>query len=204
MVKKQQNISINILAVLVLLFSLLLLSVGVGNAWFTSSQERGIKISVRVDEYNVKLYQLTTVEQQENATLVYTYNKNNKNSTSNYINLDYESLVPEEFINLKLKLVNEDNGAGVLLRYSLKLYACGVDEDTLIPINITLGSDFLQNEDYCYYVDESEVNKTFVKPNETILCTGFKIPYSSFKLLNGGETVRLELLLECADPNLGF
>ena len=201
MVKKQQNISINILAVLILLLSLLLLSVGVGNAWFTSSQDRGIKISVRVDEYNVKLYQLDI---QENSTLIYTYSKNNKNETDNYINLNSDILAPEQFINLKLKLVNEDSGAGVHLRYSLKLYACGVDEDTLIPINITLGSDFLQNEDYFYYVDNQDEHKTFAKPNETILCTGFKIPYSSFQLFNGGETIRIELVIECVDPNVGF
>ena len=46
MVKRKQNISINILAVLVLLLSVLLLSIGVGNAWFTSSQDKGIKISI--------------------------------------------------------------------------------------------------------------------------------------------------------------
>ena len=198
MVKRKQNISINILAVLVLLLSVLLLSIGVGNAWFTSSQDKGIKISIKVNEFNVALYQVTTVNQQENLDEVYTYRRNDREATSKYITLS-QMLQPEEEIDFKFKLVNNDAGAAVYLRYSLNLYACSVDADTNIPINVTLGEDFIQDGDYFYYVDSQDAYKTFAKTNETILCTGFTIPYSSFASFNGGETVRVELVIQCAN-----
>ena len=203
MIKRKQNVSINILAVLVLLLSVLLLSIGVGNAWFSSSQDKGIKISVKVNEFNVALYQVITVNQQETLNEVYTYRKNDREATSKYITLT-QMLQPEEEIDLKFKLVNNDAGSAVYLRYGLKLYACGVDEDTNIPINVALGEDFIQNGDYFYYVDSQDAYKTFAKTNEIILCTGFTVPYSSFSSLNGGETVRVELIIQCVNQSNEF
>lgn len=198
MIKRKQNISINILAVLVLLLSVLLLSIGVGNAWFTSSQDKGIKISVKVNEYNVSLYQVTTENQQDSLNEVYTYRKNDREVTTKYITLS-QMILPEEEIAIKFKLVNNDAGAAVYLRYSLNLYACTASAETNIPINVILGEDFIQEGDYFYYVDSQDDYTTFAKTNETILCTGFTIPYSSFASFNGGETVRVELIIQCVN-----
>ena len=203
MVKRKQNISLNILLVAVMLLLVLTLSIGAGNAWFVTEQNRGLHLSVRVSEFNVLLEQLTNDNGTETATEVYTYKKNNREETNKYVVIS-QMLAPDEEINLKLRLTNKDQGEGVYLRYSLNLYACGVDGDELIPINITAGEDFNKNGNYYYYVDSSDVNKTITKDTATILCTGFSIPYSSFQTLNGGETVKIELVVECANSVAEF
>ena len=203
MVKRKQNISLNILLVAVMLLLVLTLSIGAGNAWFVTEQNRGLHLSVRVSEFNVLLEQLTNNNGTETATEVYTYKKNNREETNKYVVIS-QMLAPDEEINLKLRLTNKDQGEGVYLRYSLNLYACGVDGDELIPINITAGEDFNKNGNYYYYVDSRDVNKTITKDTATILCTGFSIPYSSFQTLNGGETVKIELVVECANSVAEF
>ena len=203
MIKRKQNISLNILLVAVMLLLVLILSIGAGNAWFVTEQNRGYYFSVRVNEFNVLVEQLTNNGGSETATEIYTYKKNNIEQTNKYIVLS-QILAPEEEINLKLKLTNKDQGEGVYLRYCLNLYACGVDGDTIIPINITCGEDFNKNGNYYYYVDFNDTNKTITKDTATILCTGFSIPYSSFQTLNGGETVKIELVVECANSVAEF
>jgi len=203
MIKKTKNISINILAVLVTLFCLLLTCVGVGNAWFTTSQNKGMYVVVYINEYNLSLYQIKTVDEQEVSTPVYTYKKNDKYSYNNYLELS-APLKPEEFIDLKLKIVNEDAGGGVYVRYKFNIYICRAGEDEELAIDLTIGEDFKQDGEYYYYVDDQLNNKLFVTGGETILCTGFEIPYDVFKTLNGGETIRAELLVECVDLENGF
>jgi hypothetical protein len=203
MIKKKQNISINILAVVVLLFTVLLLSIGIGNAWFTSSQDRGIKISVKVSEYNVTLNQVIDGKNVE----VYTYKKNEreeeKGNATKFITLS-QMLMPEEDINLQFNLINNDNGAGVYLRYKLNVYACGVDEDTIVPINLNLGNDFIEDSGYYCYAEGVGNYIAFKKSDTITLCTSFAIPYSSFQAFDGGETVRMELIIECVDVGNSF
>ena len=143
----------------------------------------------------MSLYQVEGSE----STEVYTYKKNNQESTTKYINLS-QALQPDTFVDLKLNLVNNDAGASVYLRYKLELFACGAQGDTEIPINITLGDDFIQGkEDYFNYVDASDNKKLFANANSTILLTGFKISYNDFSAFENSNTVKLVLTVECTD-----
>ena len=203
MIKKTKNISINILVVLFVLLSLLCISVGVGHAWFTTNQNRGVQVVVRVNEYNLVLYQVTNNSETESSKVDYTYKKNDREGSSNYIVLK-DALLADEFNDLKLKVKNEDAGAGVYIKYQIKLFALTANAKTEIPIDVTLGENFELKNNYFYYVDTSSANKLLSNSNEVILLTGFTVPYSSFESFQGGETVMLELTIECCETNTNF
>ena len=149
MLKKTKNISINILTAVVILLSLLLVATGVTNAWFTTDGTRKLKLVFNVGQLNVKLYQ--TIGEEEIEVFTNSVNENAGNSAK-YITLTDE-ILPDQVVDLNLKLKNEDKGAGVYIRYQFALYACGVEEDILIPIDIQLPENetVVKDGDYFYY-----------------------------------------------------
>lgn len=203
MIKKTKNISINILVTLTVLLSLLCICVGNGNAWFTTSQNRGVEVIVRVNEYNILLYQVTKNGEEENSTLVYTYKKNDRDKTSNYITLDKE-LLPDAFNELKLKVKNDDAGAGIYFKYQFKVFAITANSEEEININLDVDENFTLKNNYYYYTGGGANNILFTNPEEVVLFTGFTIPYNEFKTFNGGETIRIELDIQCCETNVGL
>lgn len=217
MIKKTKSISINILTAVVILFSFLLATVGVGHAWFTSENHRGIQIVIDIGQLNLKLYENSIKTENQ----VFTNNTNESlGSAANYIDLNGK-LMPDTNIPLNLFLTNEDEGAGVYVRFSLKLVACKVTEDIEIPIEITIPTDsnIVKDGNYYYYTVKNVDNEgkiyrdstkdiLFEKPEDGIasikLTESFSIPFSSFENSNihGGETVKL--LLNVEGSSTGF
>lgn len=200
MIKRKSDISINVLTALVILFSILLLSVGVGNAWFSYNLDNGLYLIVKVGEFNVSLYQV----EGQNSTQVFTNSKNSTEANPSYIVFN-EMVVPEAVNELQLDLKNEDAGVTVLMRFKFQLYACDGVTDVLIPTTLDLGNDFVYRADgYNYYVDENKNNKIFLNNERITLFTGFIVGTEDFNKYENGATVKIVLTVECVDSSLGF
>ena len=197
MFKNVKNISINILTVLIVLFTLLTLSISVGNAWFTSAENRGFYVIMDIGQLNLKLYQ--TIDSKEYE--IFTNSKNEKQKTSNYVKLSGE-ILPEQFTDLNLTLKNEDEGIGTCIRFKFEVYACdNSGNSTLLPVNLTLGENIVQNGDYyCYGVNEDSFTYTkFNKSESLVLFTGFTLPFSSYEMVSSGETIKVALTIEAGN-----
>ena len=211
MIKRDRFSLIYLLLTVVITLSLFVSSVSFVNAWFITSHNKGIQIVINLSDMNLSLYQkFGNVE-----TLLNTNKENVGAETPSYITLSNNEIVPDVENELNLILENSDAGSGIYLRYSLKLIAQGVEFDqqsqryvkkeTIIPIELNLGDGIVENNDYYYYgiVDENGnlTDSTFFeKVGDTAarltLLTGFTVPYSSFKQMEGSETLKLVLSVE--------
>ena len=131
-----------------------------------------------------------------------------------------QKIEPEENVDLKLKLKNEDKGeTSVYIRFKFQLMARGVDEDTEIPIQIygftaakASTPGFVKEGDYYYYKEsslEGAQNALFAKDTSVDLLTSFNVPFSSFydeenenMIIKNSETVYIKLTIdESAESN---
>lgn len=183
MLKKTKGISINIVSVFVILTCLLLSCVGVTNAWFTSEHQNGVEIVVNIGDLKLSLYQKIG----DNYVQVFNNTENKTSANPNYIVLD-NKIVPDEDVNLNLKINNEDPGStSMYLRFKFELFIRGVEEDTLLPCNID-GFDeptetsygFTYNNGYYYYTNVNGENVQFAKSSSAILMESFNVDYSNF------------------------
>lgn len=201
----------NILFIATLLLALLVASVGVANAWFVASHRKGLQIIMQLGQMKILLYQ----EVSGNEILIKTNGDNAKEDDPTYITLEKEEIVPDEENELKLILENDDLGSGTYLRFKFEIYTQQVRYDDAqqkyvkhevkVPVNVMLGDSIVKSGDYYYYgtvdnegnlTDSIFFEKTSDDPVRLTLMTGFEVPYSSFDLLEGSETVKLVLNIE--------
>ena len=213
MVKKFKRESgiINLFTVVTLLLTLLISSIGVAHAWFVTSHEKGLQIIMKLGEMKVSLYQKVAGQD----VLIKTNKKNATDDEPSYITLEKEEIIPDETNNLILILENDDIGAGTYLRFKFEIFTQKVKYDEAsqkyikdeinIPLNLICGEGVVKSGDYYYYgiadgegnlTDSTFFEKTSEDPVRLTLMNGFIVPYSSFNLLEGSETVKLVLTIE--------
>ena len=209
--KRERFNLINVLLAAVIMLSLFVGSIGVGNAWFIASHNKGIQIVMNLSGMNLSLYQRVG----NSEVLLNTNQKNEDSETPSYVTLQNNEILPDVDNNLTLILENSDEGAGTYLRFKLQLIAQGVQyneeqqkyvkKETVIPINLTLGAGIVESGEYYYYgtadgegnlTDSTFFEKTEETPARLTLLTTFIVPFSSFQLLEGSETVKLVLSIE--------
>ena len=183
------------LTAFVILFCFLILNVGIANAWFTSSDHKGVYVVFNVGQLNVNLYQVTKDNEDKDVfTEVYSANENTTAQEKKYINLQ-AGIFPDEFVELKLVLENKDAGGAIKIRYKLDIYACGAT-DTLIACDLAVGENINKVSGYYYYQNGDKEDVEIDTDAQLTLCEGFSIPYSSFNGLYGGETIKLVFTVE--------
>lgn len=207
MIKNKKAISINMVSALIILICLFIGIVDKTNSWFTSSHKNGVEIVVNVGDLNLTVNQI----KGDVTTEIYTnsVNKDKQDAEKSYVVLDSE-IAPNVPVDLNLTLTNNEqqNSDSMYLCFALTLYAQGVTEDTIIPIEIagftaadTSVAGFVKSGDYYYYATKSGNTYTSAKFNggETkTLLTSFTVSLDEFVKLNGSETVRLELEIKAS------
>lgn len=195
--KTSKSLSTTLILAIMLLACLLLNSVGVVNAWFTSNGPR-LQISLQISGANVY------VVQQLNAQDVVL-----DSTANNYIDLD-KKIRPEEKVPLVLKLKSEES-SGLYVRFKFNVYALGQTNINLLTENYILTrtetrDGFVKelSDGYYYYREAGAV--TEISPLQKFsdksldLLTGFAIDEDDFLSKNiNGNTIKVELIVECSD-----
>lgn len=203
MIKNKKAISINLVSALIILICLFIGIVDKTNSWFTSSHRNGVEIVVNVGDLNLTVNQIKGNVKTE----IYTnsVNQGKQDAEKSYVMLDSE-IAPNVPISLNLELTNNEQqyADSMYLCFALTLYAQGVTEDTIIPIEIagftpanTSVAGFVKSGDYYYYAlktgDTTYKSVKFESGATKTLLTEFTVSLDEFLKLNGSETVRLEL-----------
>ena len=189
------------------------------NAWFTSGDNQQVQIILQISNINLQVYQKLSGESGE-GTLIKTYEENDEEQETSYINLTDSSnnavreILPNTEYSLNLTLKNADTGsASVFVRYKIEMFING-ETDTLIDLNIIGASapngataGFELDSDGYYYYRNSSGNQRYPSQANLNMLTAFSIPYSEFIDITNdinADSVKLVVTIEGfdVDPSL--
>ncbi len=189
------------------------------NAWFTSGDNQQVQIILQISNINLQVYQKLSGESGE-GTLIKTYEENDEEQETSYINLTDSSnnavreILPNTEYSLNLTLKNADTGsASVFVRYKIEMFING-ETDTLIDLNIIGASapngataGFELDSDGYYYYRNSSGNQRYPSQANLNMLTAFSIPYSEFIDITNNinaDSVKLVVTIEGfdVDPSL--
>lgn len=190
MQKAKKSVSITMILAIISLACLLLCSFNISNAWFTTSGN--IEIDVTVAGLNAYVYQTTEKDGAGTETII-----NAKSNEPTYINLS-EVIHPGKEIPLYLKLKNNEAG-GFYLRFKFVVLALNKDTDIEIETTETVASEFVKNGDYYYYMN-GENNQIAFSTGNIMLINGCQISGEEFENKNlYGQTLKIVLSVEFSD-----
>lgn len=190
MQKAKKSVSITMILAIISLACLLLCSFNISNAWFTTSGN--IEIDVTVAGLNAYVYQTTEKDGAGTETII-----NVKSNEPIYINLS-EVIHPDKEIPLYLKLKNNETG-GFYLRFKFVVLALNKDTDIEIETTETVASEFVKNGDYYYYMN-GENNQIAFSTGNIMLINGCQISGEEFENKNlYGQTLKIVLSVEFSD-----
>jgi len=190
---KTNSISINVLSVLIILISLFIGIVGWTNSWFTAEQNGGVQIVINVGELQLNLWQKIGNQNKE----IYTYEKNQNETTKSYIQLN-GPIIPGEKNPLSLYLENKDEkSAPMYVKFKFELYVRGVDKDTKIDTVLSVDDENLtttrfgvktNNDGWYYYQDANENNVLVEKGASIVMMTHFEFDYN--QILDNNDNLK--------------
>jgi len=197
MKKTSKAFSITLILAIMLLACLLFNSLGNTGAWFTTTGHQ-IKIEFNI---NYQFYVYQTAEKNGNGIAT----KLNAASTDapTYITLS-GPIKEDEEIPVYLQLRSDEAGQ-CYLRFKFNVYALGYPNDTLINTTNTttektaLVDGFEKEDDGYYYFKGSDGALKHFGNGNIMLINGFQIESSELTSLDGGETLKITLDVECSD-----
>ncbi len=176
MLKKKSTLSINLLSAFIILLCLFMPLMNGTNSWFTSSQEDGVQILVKVGDLKLSVYHTS----KEEANLL-------DPNKPDYIPLSTKVLA-NNLTPLTIKVANEaQDSIPMYVRFKFELYSRGIEEDELITTELSgsavptdTNNKFVLENGYYYYVNASGAEVVLEKGQDLTLFTHFKIPMSEF------------------------
>ena len=185
----------------IILLSVLLLSINITGAWFTSGEGLKVQCNIYIGQFNLNVYQVKSTGETKLTNL-----NDSDESSPSFVDLTNETgsreIKPDTIYSLTLRLKNEDQGASsYYLRYKINLLVCGKTDSAINATFSGMNSGFVLAEDGYYYYGSSTTNlNQFSKGTTADLCTQFVIDYDEFYNNNyNGGTVKIEITIECSN-----